>query len=82
MPDLFALPNDADAGARYLAILAGGILLWYVVAPFIWPWARCWCCRGTGRHYAPDREHWRGCRWCGESGRRLRWARRIWGRRD
>lgn len=44
------------------------------------PFARCWCCKGTGRHARSDGKVWRTCRLCKATGTRLRVGRRVWNR--
>jgi hypothetical protein len=50
----------------------------YVATCTIWPWGACGRCEG-GRKYAPfSRKHWRDCRKCKGTGRRVRLGRRVW----
>lgn len=49
----------------------------YIAECAWWPFARCWCCKGSGRHSRKDSRVWRDCRICRGSGRRLRIGRRI-----
>jgi len=48
------------------------------------PFARCSRCHGTGVRMGKTRLLRRPvgkpCRWCRQSGRRLRWGRRVWNR--
>lgn len=52
----------------------------YLVRCAVWPFARCWWCRGDARKYQNKRtkKAWRHCRVCKGSGMRLRWGRRAW----
>jgi hypothetical protein len=56
------------------AVLAAAVL--YVVECVVWPYRRCWPCRGTGRLYSPITRSWRECR-CGGDGQAIRWGRRV-----
>jgi hypothetical protein len=50
----------------------------YVAECWWFPFGRCWCCSGTGRHSRKDGKVWRNCWWCKGSARRLRVGRRAW----
>jgi hypothetical protein len=54
-----------------LAVIYAGECWWF-------PFARCWCCGGSGKHLRKDRKVFRDCRWCRGSGRRLRVGRQVW----
>ena len=59
-------------------IVAG--LLWsggYVVACWIWPFAACRKCDGSGKFRSPSGRAWRLCRRCKGSGKRVRYGVRI-----
>lgn len=61
--------------------LAGVVLVGqYVVRCAIWPFAKCWFCKGEGRKYQnkATKKAWRNCRWCGGTGRRRRIGRAAW----
>jgi len=83
--------NAADVG-RWLAehpmgtlILAGlAAALVYGVSCWWFPFGRCWCCGGSGRHYRKDGKVFRDCkRMCKGTGRRRRVGRTVfeWSRR-
>ena len=56
-----------------LGLVIGGVfVVWQVVSCWWYPFARCWCCKGTGRH---GKKVFRDCWWCGGRGRRLRVGR-------
>lgn len=54
------------------------VALVYAVSCAWWPFAKCWCCDGAGKHSRKDGKVHRLCRWCKGSGRRLRVGRRMW----
>ena len=59
-----------------VAIVAAGI---YAGSCAWFPWAKCWCCGGDGKHHRKDRKVFRDCKWvCKGTGRRLRVGRRIY----
>lgn len=60
-----------------LALVAVGQ---YLVRCALWPFARCWACKGKTQKFDPmsRRKAWRDCRVCKGSGRRLRIGRRAW----
>lgn len=54
-------------------------LIGYVIECMWWPYGRCWCCGGTGKHFRSDGKVFRDCNWvCKGSGRRIRVGLRIW----
>ena len=57
-----------------LAVLA--FLGWRLLAIWLFPYAPCWHCKGTGKHRAG--RYWRPCSRCKGTGRRIRLGRRIW----
>ncbi len=61
---------------KVLILTAVVYVLWYALACWLWPFARCRCCSGTGRHARG--KHFRDCWWCKGGGRRWRLGRRIW----
>lgn len=62
----------------FLAIAA--VIIWYAGSCWLWPYAHCRICAGTGRHERSDGKVHRPCWWCRGSGRRLRIGRRIYNR--
>jgi len=50
----------------------------YLVACWLWPFAACLSCSGSGRHTSPGGKAWRHCRRCKGSGTRLRVGRAVW----
>jgi len=76
-----ALPiATVDAGAldpaQLGALAAVGFLGWRLLAIWLFPYAPCRHCRGTGKHRSG--QYWRPCRRCRGTGRRIRLGRRIW----
>lgn len=63
-------------------LLAGvGLLVWalvYAVSCWLWPFAHCPRCGGSGKRSRDDGRVFRLCRRCSGSGRRLRLGRRGW----
>ncbi len=57
-----------------LAVLA--LLGWRLLAIWLFPYAPCRHCRGTGKHRSG--QYWRPCRRCRGTGRRIRLGRRLW----
>jgi hypothetical protein len=57
-------------------------LVWfvgYLLACWLWPYARClWCKDTPGKRRSPSGKAWGDCRHCEGSGKRLRVGRRIW----
>jgi hypothetical protein len=57
------------------------LVLAYPVSCWVRPMRDCWCCKGTGHHRAEkNRKLSRPCRWCGQTGKRMRIGRRMWNR--
>lgn len=71
------------ATAITLAVLV--LALVYAGSCVLHPMRDCWCCDGAG-HHRPEGDkqtHRRGkvsrpCRWCRQTGKRLRIGRRLW----
>jgi hypothetical protein len=64
-----------------MTILVIGALVWaagYAVACWIWPFANCPRCKGTGKLRSPTGKRFRLCRRCDHTGRRLRTGRRVY----
>jgi len=59
------------------AIAALGLLALYAAECWLWPYAKCSWCEGSGRRDSPDRRHWGDCRHCEGRGRRLRVGRWV-----
>lgn len=60
-------------------LLAGAlVVLGYVLACAVWPYASCPRCHGSGKRRSPSGKAWRPCRRCGGTGRRVRIGRRLW----
>jgi hypothetical protein len=51
----------------------------YAGACWIWPYAKCRRCGGTGKRPSPTGRTWRKCDRCKGSGERLRLGRRLLG---
>lgn len=66
----------------YLFLFVASAVLLYAAACHSLPFARCRRCRGAGVRIGKTtilrRPVGKTCRWCGGSGRRLRWGRRAW----
>jgi hypothetical protein len=52
-------------------------LVGYVIACWVWPFADCAKCKGSGRKRSPSGKAFRLCRRCKGSGKRIRTGRRI-----
>lgn len=63
---------------RFVIALAVVVALVYAGSCTLFPFAPCWCCKGSGKHQRGDRKVWRDCWICTGSGRRLRVGRRLW----
>jgi hypothetical protein len=48
----------------------------YAIECVVWPYRRCWACKGEGRLHSPITKSWRECR-CGGDGQAIRWGRRM-----
>jgi hypothetical protein len=57
----------------WAVVIAVGL---YGVECMVWPYRRCWPCKGTGKLFSPVTRSWRDCR-CGGDGRAIRWGRRM-----
>jgi hypothetical protein len=64
-------------GWPYPIGIAAVLGLIYVVECWWFPFGRCWCCSGAGRHSRKDGRVWRDCRVCRGSGKRMRLGRRL-----
>jgi len=67
-------PPWTSAQLVTLAVLA--FLGWRLLAIWLFPYAPCRHCRGTGKHRSG--QYWRPCRRCRGTGRRIRLGRRLW----
>jgi hypothetical protein len=47
-----------------------------VISAWLWPFAKCRSCRGSGRSLGSNRRRWGICRRCGGSGKRIRFGAR------
>jgi len=61
---------------RLAALAAVAFLGWRLLAIWLFPYAPCRHCRGSGKHRSG--QYWRPCRRCQGTGRRTRLGRRIW----
>lgn len=69
--------GDPARGALYLAL---GGLVWlagYVFACWLWPYANCRRCKGSGKRRSPTGRAYRKCPRCKGTGRRLRTGRWV-----
>jgi len=70
---LFAL-----AAQPLTAFLAGLVLFGVLVGSlYLWPFAPCWKCEGSGRNPGSKRKRYGQCRRCGGAGRRIRLGART-----
>lgn len=60
-----------------LLVLALLIIVGYVIACVVWPFAACRRCSGTGKRRSPSGRAWRPCGRCGGNGARVRWGRLL-----
>lgn len=61
-----------------LLVLALGVLILYLLACAVWPFAACRWCSGSGKKRSPSGKAWRSCGRCDGSGKRVRFGRRIY----
>lgn len=73
-----AAAGDPARGKIFLVLLGVAWFLGYLAACAIWPFAKCFRCRGKTRFMSPSGKAWRTCRRCAGTGARLRIGRRIW----
>lgn len=80
MTHLLAATATDSAGLPWpiLAVTVAAAVILYTASCTWWPFARCRCCDGTGRHARNDGKVFRRCRWCRSTGRRLRLGRRAY----
>ena len=74
-PLLTATATATDA-SPLLALLALAFIAWRLLAIWLFPYAPCRHCRGSGKHRSG--KYWRPCRHCRGTSRRIRLGRRIW----
>jgi hypothetical protein len=61
--------------------IALAVALAYAVSCAVRPFRDCICCKGQGHHRSKNnRKLSRPCRWCRQTGKRLRIGRRVWNR--
>lgn len=78
MSPLLTATTTAEHSPWPLIVLAGlAALAVYLVACWIWPFATCENCKGTGKLHSPTGRAWRACRPCKGTGGQLRVGRRI-----
>ena len=74
------LPATATTAAldlpRLAALAVLAVLGWRLLAIWLFPFAPCRHCRGSGKHRSG--QYWRPCPKCQGTGRRTRTGRRIW----
>jgi hypothetical protein len=58
--------------------VAATALIGYALACWLWPFANCPHCRGSGKRLSPTGKRFGKCRWCKGTGARLRLGRRLW----
>jgi hypothetical protein len=66
-----------DSAAFVWAAVLVVVLVVYVGACLLWPWASCGRCRGRGKLRSPTRRYHRSCPRCGGSGRLQRLPLRL-----
>jgi hypothetical protein len=76
--------GDPRLGKLILAGVIAGWLGWKAIACWLFPFAACKWCLGSGRWHQPGqakkkrRRKFRPCWWCKGTGRRLRLGRRVY----
>lgn len=65
-------------GIATLAGLVALVVLVYAGSCWLFPFRKCFLCKGLGRDERDDREVFRDCWWCKGTGRRLRFGRRAY----
>jgi len=77
---ILLLPATTTTAALDLSQLAALAVLaflgWRLFAIWLFPYAPCRHCRGTGKHRSG--QYWRPCRRCRGTGQRTRAGRRLW----
>lgn len=76
-------PAPTSPGPGWLLLLiafAAVAATGYGLSCWWFPFRRCWCCKGRGVHRRDDGQVMRPCRWCTNTGRRLRLGRRLFNR--
>ena len=77
---ILLLPAATTTAPMDLPQLVGLVVLavlgWRLLALWLFPYAPCRHCRGTGKHRSG--QYWRPCRRCRGTGRRVRFGRRLW----
>lgn len=66
-------------GPTVIALIVLALVLRYVVSCIAWSFRDCRVCKGKGNHRPWwNRKLSRPCSWCGQTGKRQRYGRRIW----
>ena len=53
------------------------LIVWRAVTLYVWPYAPCRKCEGSGRNAGSDRKRFGQCRRCMGAGRRIRFGART-----
>jgi hypothetical protein len=61
--------------------LAVALAVGYAIECRWFPYTKCGCCKGSGKHHRADGKVFRDCWWCTGSGRRRRLGRWLLDRR-
>lgn len=80
--DVPGLPGEEEAvsDTGVAGVLVGvGATGVYVLRCWLYPFARCPWCKGSGKRFSPNGKAFGRCRHCKGSGKRVRWGRRLFG---
>lgn len=69
-------PASGTDPSRVAALALLAFIGWRLVLIALVPYGPHWHCKGTGKHF--HGKHFRPCRGCKGTGRRLRLGRRLW----
>jgi DnaJ-class molecular chaperone len=57
-----------------LLLVAAILAVWQAITVYVWPYAPCRRCEGSGRNAGSDRNRFGQCRRCKGAGRRIRFG--------
>ncbi len=66
------LITGARGGNAGLSLIGAGLAALNAVSLYLWPFAPCTRCKGTGRNQGSNRKRWGECTRCQGTGRRKR----------
>lgn len=72
-----AAAEVAGIGIGWLVLAGLVLVVGYVLACWLWPFAACLRCRGDGKRRSPSGRAWRICPRCGGTGARVRVGRQL-----